>query len=86
MWVCWRFYHFSARNTKAALQPRAKYHVRSFVGQSGSDTTIDEVINAVRNMAHTKTGALIVFARRSSLQDLVDFGVKAGFHGKGRAS
>jgi len=47
-----------------------------FVGRSGSDTTIDEVINAVRNMAHTKTGALIVFARKSSLQDLVDFGVK----------
>lgn len=47
-----------------------------FVGRSGSDTTIEEVIDAVRSMAHSKTGALIVFARRSSLQDLVDFGVK----------
>jgi len=47
-----------------------------FVGRAGSDTTIDEVINAVRSMAYSKTGALIVFARRSSLQDLVDFGVK----------
>jgi len=47
-----------------------------FVGRSGSDETIDEVIEAVRNMAHSKTGALIVFARKSSLQDLVDFGVK----------
>lgn len=47
-----------------------------FLGRSGSTTTIDEVIEAVRNMAHSKTGALIVFARRSSLQDLVDVGVK----------
>lgn len=47
-----------------------------FVGRSGSETTIDEVIDAVRSMSHSKTGALIVFARRSSLQDLVDFGVK----------
>lgn len=47
-----------------------------FIGRSGSDTVIDEVIDAVKNMAQTKTGALIVFARSSSLQDLVDVGVK----------
>lgn len=41
-----------------------------------SDTVIDEVIDAVRSMAHSKTGALIVFARSSTLQDLVDVGVK----------
>jgi len=37
---------------------------------------INEVIDAVRNMAQTKTGALIVFARSSSMQDLVDVGVR----------
>lgn len=47
-----------------------------FIGRTGSDSMIDEVINAVRNMAQTKTGALIVFSRTSSLQDLVDVGVK----------
>jgi diadenylate cyclase len=47
-----------------------------FFVQSNSDTIIDEVIDAVRNMSHSKTGALIVFARSSSLQDLVDVGVK----------
>jgi diadenylate cyclase len=48
---------------------------RFFVG-SNSDTIIDEVIDAVRNMSHSKTGALMVFARSSSLQDLVDVGVR----------
>ncbi len=48
---------------------------RLFV-RSNSDTLIDEVIEAVKNLARTKTGALIVFARSSSLQDLVDVGVK----------
>lgn len=47
-----------------------------FIGRAGSDTVIDEVIEAVKNMSHSKTGALIVFARSSSLQDLVDVGVK----------
>ncbi len=41
-----------------------------------SSTVIDEVISAVKNMSRTKTGALIVFARSSSLQDLVDAGQK----------
>jgi diadenylate cyclase len=48
----------------------------SFIGRTGSDSMISEVIEAVRTMAQTKTGALIVFARTSSLQDLVDVGVK----------
>jgi diadenylate cyclase len=43
--------------------------------RTNSDTLIDEVIEAVKNLARTKTGALIVFARSSSLQDLVDVGV-----------
>ncbi len=42
----------------------------------GSDTAIDEVVDAVRSLAQTKTGALIVFAKSSSLQDLVDAGVR----------
>jgi diadenylate cyclase len=47
-----------------------------FIGRSGADNVIEEVIDAVKNMAQVKTGALIVFARSSSLQDLVDVGVK----------
>lgn len=47
-----------------------------FFVRSNSDTVIDEVIDAVRTMSHSKTGALIVFARSSTLQDLVDVGVK----------
>ncbi len=47
-----------------------------FIGRTGSDDMISDVIEAVRNMAQTKTGALIVFARTSSLQDLVDVGVR----------
>lgn len=47
-----------------------------FFVQTGSESIIEEVIDAARNMAHSKTGALIVFARSSSLQDLVDEGVK----------
>lgn len=47
-----------------------------FFVRSNPDTVIDEVIEAVRNMSHSQTGALIVFARTSSLQDLVDVGVK----------
>lgn len=47
-----------------------------FFGRTNSDSVIDEVIDAVRNLSHSKTGALIVFARTSSLQDLVDVGVR----------
>lgn len=47
-----------------------------FFVSSSSESIIDEVIDAARNMSHSKTGALIVFARTSSLQDLVDVGFK----------
>lgn len=47
-----------------------------FFERSNSETVIDEVIDAARTMSHSKTGALIVFARSSTLQDLVDAGVK----------
>ena len=47
-----------------------------FVGKAGSDSMINGVIEAVRALSRTKTGALIVFARSSSLQDLVDVGVR----------
>jgi diadenylate cyclase len=46
------------------------------MGRTGSESVIEEVITAVKNMAQTKTGALIVFAKSSSLQDLVDVGVR----------
>jgi len=45
-----------------------------FFSRSNSDVVINEVVDAIRNMARTKTGAIIVFARSSSLQDLVDVG------------
>lgn len=46
-----------------------------FFSTSNSDRAIDEIIEAVKEMSKNKTGALIVFARTSSLQDLVDAGV-----------
>jgi len=45
-------------------------------GRTNTMSVVEEVVEAVRNMSHSKTGALIVFARTSSLQDLVDVGVK----------
>lgn len=47
-----------------------------FSSKSASNEMIDEVINAVKKMAKSKTGALIVFAKTAALQDLVDAGVK----------
>lgn len=47
-----------------------------FFFRTNSDSVIDEVIDAARHMSHNKTGALIVFARSSTLQDLVDVGVR----------
>lgn len=47
-----------------------------FLAGTDSNTIIDEVIEAVKVMARQKTGALIVFARSTSLQDLVDVGVR----------
>lgn len=46
-----------------------------FFTTAKSDRNIDEIIEAVKIMAKNKIGALIVFARTSSLQDLVDAGV-----------
>ena len=45
-----------------------------FFARSNSNVVINEVVEAVKSMARMKTGALIVFARSSSLQDLVDIG------------
>lgn len=47
-----------------------------FFKTNESNTLIEEVIDAVKSMSRSKTGALIVFARSSSLQDLVDVGKK----------
>ena len=47
-----------------------------FLAGTNSEAIIDEVIEAVKVMARQKTGALIVFARSTSLQDLVDVGVR----------
>lgn len=47
-----------------------------FFGSRESESVIDEVIEAVRNMSRVKQGALIVFAKSSALQDLVDVGQK----------
>jgi len=47
-----------------------------FFAKSNSEEVIEEVIEAVKKMAREKTGALIVFARSSTLQDLVDVGVR----------
>ncbi len=47
-----------------------------FFRNNESATVIDEVIDAVKNMSKVKTGALIVFAKGSTMQDLVDVGQK----------
>lgn len=47
-----------------------------FFSKNNQDDVIEEVIDAVKIMSKNKTGALMVFARTSSLQDLVDAGVK----------
>lgn len=47
-----------------------------FFSKSGSTEVIDEVIQAVKTLSRTKTGALIVFSKRSTLNDLIEVGVK----------
>lgn len=44
--------------------------------QRQSLNVIDEVIDAVKVMTKSKTGALIVFARGASMQDLIDRGIE----------
>lgn len=46
-----------------------------FFARPNSDEMIDEIIDAVKVMSKEKIGALIVFARTSSLQDIIDNGV-----------
>lgn len=46
-----------------------------FFDRGGSFSVIEEVIEAVKTMSRTKTGALIVFSKGSPLSDLVDKGV-----------
>lgn len=46
-----------------------------FFSRSSSNEMIEEVIDATKVLTKEKIGALIVFARTSSLQDMVDAGV-----------
>jgi diadenylate cyclase len=41
-----------------------------------SVSVVDEVVEAVKQMSRTRTGALIVFAKSATLHDLVDVGIK----------
>jgi len=47
-----------------------------FFSTKNEEGILDEIIDAVKEMSKTKTGALIVFARSSTLQDMVDAGVQ----------
>jgi len=46
-----------------------------FFDRGGSFSVIDEVIEAVKSLSRSKTGALIVFSKGATLNDLVDKGV-----------
>ncbi|MDI6400467.1 diadenylate cyclase CdaA [Balneolaceae bacterium ANBcel3] len=47
-----------------------------FFDRGGSFSVIEEVIEAVKSLSRSKTGALIVFSKGTALNDLVDSGVK----------
>lgn len=47
-----------------------------FFDRGGSYSVIDEVIEAIKLLSRSKTGALIVFSKGTTLNDLVDKGVK----------
>ena len=46
-----------------------------FFARPNSDEMIDEIIEAVKVMSKEKIGALIVFAKSSGLQDIIDVGI-----------
>lgn len=46
-----------------------------FFARPNSDEMIDEIIDAVKVLSKEKIGALVVFARSSGLQDIIDNGV-----------
>lgn len=50
--------------------------LHKFFDRGGSFSVIDEVIEAVKSLSRSKTGALIVFAKGSTLNDLVDKGIE----------
>ncbi len=52
-----------------------KTSLYKFFDRGGSFSVIDEVVDAVKALSRTKTGALIVFSKGSTLNDLVDLGV-----------
>lgn len=45
-----------------------------FFRSNQDDTVIDEVVDAVRQMSRTRTGALIVFAKNAGLTDIIESG------------
>ena len=47
-----------------------------FFARKESGSVVDEVLDAVKIMSRSKTGALIVFAKSATLHDLVDAGIK----------
>lgn len=47
-----------------------------FFARKESESVIEEVVEAVKIMSRSKTGALIVFGKSSTLHDLVDVGIK----------
>jgi len=47
-----------------------------FFQRRESDSVIDEVVDAVKQLSRQKIGALIVFAKSATLHDLVNMGVK----------
>lgn len=70
------FIIFQPEIRKLLYQIGQNTNLDRFLGKTQSESVIDEVIEAVKALARTKTGALIVFARSSSLQDLVDAGIR----------
>lgn len=49
-------------------------NIERFFRSNQDDSVMEEVIDAVRQMSRVKTGALIVFAKNSSLTDIIESG------------